>query len=229
MADNDDRSQDEAPQGDPAEEPKGRGRGPNDAGEDWDDWDDDWAQRNPSGGGGTDTKLIAVIVIAVVAIIAVILFTRKGDDDKDSAPPQQQPGNTEQTDGGGFCGDWPAELGGSGQNVGAEGVHVWSDFEGIHVRASGGEPTTVKVTGDASYKVKSPGTGVTASATEGAEVTFELPAGDGSAGPDLDVSCEVGSLTIEATRGGAPVAPEQIHVGDSAKAPENPATYERDE
>lgn len=194
--------------------------------DDWDDWDDDdrWGGgRTGSGGGGTDLRLIALLVAAVVAIVAVVLLTRK--DDKNQTTGDQ---TTATTQAGGLCGNWPAALGGAGKNVTEDGVFVWSDFTGIHIRARGSAETIVKVTGDTSYKVKNEDAAFTASAKEGTEVTFTFPAGDGAAGPDLDVSCEVGRLTIEATSGGAPLAADKIHIGDTGRADANPVTYSRD-
>lgn len=207
--------------------PNGPRKGADDWDDDWDDDDDDWNERRGPG-NGPDVRLIGVIVVAVVLIAAVVLLTRKKDDDTKTTPDkQEQAGSTEPQKG--FCGDWPASFGGDGKNVAAApGLYVWSDFFGIHVRSNATEPIMVKITGNAEYKVKAAGDGVEASGDKGADLSFTLPAGKGTVGPDLDISCEVTTLSIEATKGATPLPPEEIMLGGSSKATTNPARVTRD-
>lgn len=207
---------------DSANAPAGAGR--QDDG--WDEWDDeDW--QKPASGGGTDTKLIAVIVVAAVAIIAVLLFTRRDGEDKTQAGPDE-PTTEETVDEGNR--DWPWAIGGQGKDLDADGLHIWSDLEGIHLRAKNDAPITVVFTADDPVTVKNPGGDVTASANEGETLTFEFPAGsDGTAGPDLDVSGFVSEFSVEATTADGPLPTEQFHVGDSATAEDNPAIFRRGE
>lgn len=192
----------------------------------WDDWDDEEWQK-PASGGGTDTKLIAVIVVAAVAIIAVLLFTRRDGDEK-AEPAGEEPVAEETVEEGNR--DWPWAIGGQGDNIDADGLYLWSDLEGIHLRAKNDAAVTVVFTADDPVTVKNPGGDVTASSTEGETITFEFPAGsDGAAGPDLDVSGFVSEFSVEVTTADGPLPTEQFHVGDSANADDNPATFRRGE
>lgn len=188
-----------------------------------DDWDDDDWDDEPSS-SSTDTRLIAVVVVAAVAIIAVILLTRgDGGADRPEASDTPPESVTEEENR-----DWPWDLGGQGESISEDGLHLWSDLDGIHLRAVGDTPITVVFTADDPVSVKDAGTGVTASTDEGEEITFELPAGsDGSDGPDLDVSGWVGRFSVEATTPDGPLELDRFHVGDSAQARSNPATFER--
>ena len=210
-----------------AEEPAPKAKGKAAAAAD-DDWDDDWDDRRGGGGGGRrDLTVVFGIVIAALVIALVVVATRdNGNGSGDNAGGNGGGGGKDK---GGFCGDWPAALGGQGKNVAkSAGTYVWSDFQGIHVRSNNTDPVTVKVVGNKEFAVTKPGAGVQASAEKGAEVSFEIPAGEGTSGPDLNVGCEVTSIGFEVTKAGTKVEPEAIKVGDSSVADANPAQFSRD-
>lgn len=197
----------------------------------WDDWadDDDW--KGSSGGGGTDTRLIAVVLVAAVAIIATILFTRNdsgGDGASDSQEQVADEGGENAEGDDDEILDWPWAIGGQGGNIDDPGFYIWSDLEGIHLRSNIESPLTVVITADDPIVVKDAGAGVTASTTEGTEITFEFPAdSDGSDGPDLDVSGFVTEFSVDARTDEGPIPLDRFHVGDSADADANPAIFRR--
>ena len=202
--------------------------------EDWDDdddWDedDDWDDRPGRGGGGggrRDLTIVFAVIAAVLAIALVVVATKDDGGSTDGATGGGGSGGQEE---GGFCGDWPAALGGAGKNVSTgAGVYIWSDFGGIHIRSNNTEAVTVKTVGNKEFTVTKPGDGVQASADKGSEITFQLPAGDGTSGPDLNVGCEVTSIGFEVQKGTAKVPPDAIKIGDSAVADANPAQFTRD-
>lgn len=200
--------------------------------DDWDDdWDDedDWDDRRPAG-GRRDLTLVFGLIAAVLLVVLVVVITKKDSGSSDGSTTGATPGASGSTTvPQGFCGDWPASFGGDGKNVAkAEGVYVWSDFDGIHVRANQAKAVEVKVTGNTDFKVKDAGDGTTASATSGKEITLSLPAGKGASGPDLDVPCETTSLGFEVTQGGARVPAASIKVGGDATAEANPVQFARE-
>ncbi len=217
---------------------KGKGKGPNAAkGDDWDDdWDDDdWDDRGSGSGPGgrKDLTIPLAILAAVLAIVLVVVLTQDSGSDSDDAGGNDTPaGSTAPAGGEGegpLCGNWPAAFGGDGSNVASgEGVYVWSDFGGIHVRSNGADPVVVKIVASSTIKVASPGDGVETSAESGTEITATLPAGAGTAGPDLDVPCDTQTIGFEVTKGGAPVDAATIKVGGSGTAEANPASFTRD-
>lgn len=210
-------------------QPQGR---PSD--DDVDDWDDDWDEDDWDDdgrpGGGLDLRLVGAIVAAVVLVVLVVLFTRDDGESSTNAETTVPSGETQPTgDQGGFCGDWPAGFGGDGTSVaGIDGVHIWSDFGGIHLRSNLDEPVTVKLTGNSDFAVSAPGTTAELSAQEGKEITATFPPGDGSDGPDFDISCFVTNLDVEVTGPDGPIEPTLINIGGSSVATENPYTLVRD-
>jgi hypothetical protein len=190
------------------------------ADDDWDDddWDDD------DRGGRRDMTLIIVIAVAVAVIALVVILTRPKDD-KTPNPGTTAP--TQTTGGGGPCKDWPAIIGGAGKSVASgEGVYVWSDFQGWHVRSSRTDPVVVKMTAPSAIKVKAKGNAV-ASSNSAPSVTLTIPPGDGKTGPDLDLDCNVSTVDIEVSANGTDVKPTEIKLGDSGKADSNPVTIAR--
>ena len=216
--------------------PRERGRRPSKNGGQGsgnDSWDDDWEDDDwddGGRGGGLDLRLVGAIVAAVVLVVLVVLFTR--DDGKDTKNDQAATpsGETKPAeDKGGFCGNWPAAFGGDGSNATVtDGVHVWSDFGGIHVRSNLDEPVTVKLSGNSDFSVTNAGTAAKLSAKKGKEITAEFAASDGSDGPDLDVSCFVTVLNVEVTGADGPLDANQINIGGSSVATENPYKLVRD-
>lgn len=204
-----------------------KGKGRPSANDSWDDdWDGDWDDTGRVG-GGLDLRLVGAIVAAVVLVVLVVLFTR---DDKDSGKDEaEDPIESAEGGDGGLCGNWPAPFGGDGTNATVtDGVHLWSDFGGIHVRSNMDEPVTVKLTGDSDFTVTDPGTSAALSAQEGKKITVEFDASDGSDGPDFDLSCFVTVLTVEATGADGRLEPGQINIGGSSVATGNPYKLVRD-
>ncbi|HEY4377696.1 MAG TPA: hypothetical protein VGM93_11080 [Acidimicrobiales bacterium] len=226
--------------------------------DDWDD-DDDWDRGGRGGPGGPRRDLTYVVgIAAVVLIIAlVVVLANKGnnkDDSKANSPTTQatQAGQTPTTGHGGFCGNLPPQLGGQGKVAvsGKDGVYLWSDFFGVHVRAKGPDVTTVKITAtapikvkdtadpknkeekklyDASYAAWSAAAGNGASATSSGNIlTITVPAGSAPLGPNLDVPCPVTNMTISVSTPAGPVAADTIHLGDTGAAPRNPFDIQRE-
>ena len=197
--------------------------------DDWDD-EDDWDDRPGRGGGnggGRRDLTIVFAVIAVVLAVALVVVATKDTGSNSDATGGTGGGNNKPK--GDLCGNWPASLGGDGKNVSSgAGVYLWSDFDGIHVRSNNAEPVKVTVVGNKEFAVTKPGAGVQASADKGTEITFDLPAGAGTAGPDLNVPCATTSLGFEVAKAGASVPPQTIKVGGSAVADANPAQFTRD-
>ena len=227
----------EVPSGEASPAPRDRGRRPSkgsgqaSANDGWDDdWDDDDWDDDGRSGSGLDLRLVGAIVAAVVIVVLVVLFTREGDSDTNKDEAKTPTGETQPGDDqGGFCGNWPASFGGDGSNATVtDGVHVWSDFGGIHVRSNLDEPVTVKLSGNSDFSVSAPGTAGKLSATEGKEISAEFAAGDGSDGPDFDVSCYVTVLNVEVTGADGPLDATQINLGGSSVATENPYKLVRD-
>ena len=228
----------EIPSGEGSPGPRDRSRRPSknsgqaSGNDDWDgdDWDDDDWDDDGRGGSGLDLRLVGAIVAAVVIVVLVVLFTRDGDSDTTKEEVATPSGEVQPDDDqGGFCGNWPASFGGDGSNATVtDGVHVWSDFGGIHVRSNLDEPVTVKLSGNSDFSVSSPGTAGELSAKEGKEITAEFEASDGSDGPDFDVSCYVTVLNVEVTGADGPLDASQINLGGSSVATENPYKLVRD-
>lgn len=216
-----------------------------------DDWDDDdWDDDDGRGGGGRrDLTLVIAIAGAVAVIALVVILTRPKDNNSSSST--TTPGATTTSARGGFCDGWPGALGGDGSNVSkGEGVYIWSGIvkgkdngkgssNGIHIRNNGTDPVEVKVDTayvanpakpstdtDPTFTVTNKGT-ATASAASGKEVTFTLPAGKGTDGPDLAVPCGATTMAFDVTAGGSAIPATQIKVGGSAKAEANPANFTR--
>lgn len=224
---------------DPRDEDRPRGRsgsGRGDGGQrpaQDDDWDDDWDDDDEAGGGRRDLTLIFAIIAAVAVIALVIVLTQKSSDKNDStAGGSTTPGQTQDSGGGtpptggGFCDQWPGAVGGNKATaVKADGVRIWSDFDGWHVRANRKDVTTIKLASPGTIKVKDKGN---ATATpDGKDVALTIPAGDGSAGPDLDLDCTVSSITFTIQGGASSLPAGQIQVGDTGSADNNPVTFRR--
>ncbi|MEO6989844.1 MAG: hypothetical protein ABI239_14500 [Aquihabitans sp.] len=228
----------DVPDGDEAAAPRGRGQRPSKgkggppAKDSWDDdWDDDDWEDDDRGGGGLDLRLVGAVVAAIVLVVLVVLFTRDdGDDDAKQGESATPNGQTEPADDkGGFCGNWPADVGGDGSNATVvDGIHVWSDFGGIHLRSNMDQPVTVKLSGNSDFSVSEPGTGAKLSAQDGKAITVDFDPGDGSIGPDFDVSCNVTVLTIEASDAEGLLETTEINIGGSSLATENPYKLVRD-
>lgn len=197
-------------------------------------WDDEWNDETwtdpPERSGRRDLVIVVGIVAAILVIGLVLVTTSKRPTDRGegtgtgAAPAEARA----KKDKGGFCDDWPAALGGDGAGVSrAPGTSIWSDFGGIHLRANVDKPIRVTLTANAPYTVTRRGSGVTASADSGPALTFDLPAGHGETGPDLNVPCTATGLRLEVLQDGLPVPPEAIHVGGSSTAAANPASFLR--
>ncbi len=188
-----------------------------------DDWDDDWDDEPPRRGGRDLTLVYAIIAAAVVIVLAVVLT--RPDDSGDDATGATGDGGTGTT---AIQKNWQgpvgADIGEGGSQVqariaGEDGVFIWTDFEGWHVRAKQpGEVTVVVRAETVTDKAKG---GEPAS-----EVTVVLPAGgDGTTGADLDLGGSE-SASFEVSVDGTPVAAEVIKVGGGdAVADANPVTF----
>lgn len=129
------------------------------------------------------------------------------------------------------CGDWDAAFNVAPDEV-TEGVYIWSDFEGWHVRLAGDAPGSIagSVSGQVLPELYSPpdAPGVETTIDEGANrLSFELTGGDQPVGIDFNAGCEQQALTFELTSDGAPVPVEQIHLGKRGVVVELPLVARR--
>jgi len=200
-----------------------------------DDWDDDWDDDDTGRGGKRDLTLVYAIIAAAVVIVLAVVLTRPKDGDSGSDANKTNDGGTTA----------PAEVvknwqGGVGDAVGkegadaqkraesAEGVYVWTDFGGWHLRNNNAKDVSVTVTAD-QVRVKKTDdgddgdeSGDTPFATE---TTVTLPAGDGKDGIGLDLGTSE-SATFTFTIDGNNVPADQIFLGGAdAVADQNPVTF----
>lgn len=198
-----------------------------------DDWDDDdWDDDDTGRGGKRDLTLVYAIVAAAIVIVLAVVLTRPKDDDASSGG------------GSGATTTAVAEIvknwqDGVGDAVGkdgadaqkraesAEGVTIWTDFGGWHLRNSNTQDASVTVTAD-QVRVKKTDDGddgdESGDAPFATETTVTLPGGDGKDGIGLDLGNSE-SVTFTVTIDGQNVAADQIFLGGAdAVAGANPVT-----
>ena len=192
-----------------------------------DDWDDDWDDEDSDRGGKRDLTLVYAIVAAAIVIVLAVVLTRPSDDDStgDAGPSGGTAAAT--TAPAAPVKNWQGPVGDAvGQNgkeaqaraETAEGIYIWTDFGGWHLRNNGAEEATVTIAAD---QVKEGG-GDGSFATE---ATVTLPAGDGKEGKDIDLGNSE-SATFTITIGGTNVPAEKIFLGGAeGVADANPVTF----
>ncbi|MGN6692960.1 MAG: hypothetical protein ACTHN0_02190 [Aquihabitans sp.] len=199
-----------------------------------DDWDDDdWDDDDTGRGGKRDLTLVYAIVAAAIVIVLAVVLTRPKDDNSSSDGGNDAAATTA-----------PAEIvknwqGGVGDAVGkdgadaqkraekGEGVYVWTDFGGWHLRSNNTQDVSVTVAAD-QVRVKKTDDGddgdESGDAPFSTETTVTLPAGDGKDGIGLDLGNSE-SVTFTFTIDGKNVAADQIFLGGGdAVAEANPVT-----
>lgn len=129
------------------------------------------------------------------------------------------------------CGDWDTAFNYPPKEI-QEGVYIWSDFDGWHIRLSGTVvPELVgSVTGSYMPPVQSKtGGDVTVTPDEaGNRLNFTIRPGIEPVGFDFSAGCKQKELTFGlATTGGAEVPVEQIHLGDRGSVEAYPLVARR--
>ena len=193
-----------------------------------DDWDDEWDDDDDGGRGGKrDLTVVYAIVAATIVIVLAVVLTQNKDD-----------GGTSDGGGGGNAAaatttadpapvkNWQGPVADAVGENGAEaqkraesgeGVYIWTDFGGWHVRVNGADPVTVTV---AAGQVKQAG-----ESDFKTEAVLDLPAGDGKTGADLDLgSSESATFTVAVN--GANIPADQIFLGGAeGVADANPVAF----
>lgn len=203
-----------------------------------DDWDDDWDDDDDGGRGGKrDLTLVYAIIAAAIVIVLAVVLTRPKDDDSSTNASTNNGNNAATTapaapekNWQGGVGDAVGKDGADAQKraEGAEGIYVWTDFGGWHLRNNTGDDVSVTVTAD-QVRVKKTDDRDDGDESQdtpfSTEATVTLPAGDGKDGVGLDLGTSE-SATFTFTVGGKNVPADQIFLGGAeAVADQNPVTF----
>ena len=129
------------------------------------------------------------------------------------------------------CGTWDAAFNNPPTEV-ADGVFIWSDFDGWHVRLAGANPATVtgSVTGQVTPTLQSEATapGVEVKQDDAAKrLTFNLTGGEVPVGFDFSAGCKQKELTFDLTTAGTAVAVDRIRLGSKGVVKEYPLVARR--
>ncbi|WP_426570848.1 hypothetical protein [Aquihabitans sp. McL0605] len=129
------------------------------------------------------------------------------------------------------CGDWDSAFNFPPKEV-ADGVYIWSDFQGWHVRLAGTAVSSLRgsVTGQYVPALQSPTTAQGVKVTKddlGKALKFDLVAGEKPVGFDFSAGCRQKELTFDLTSNGTSVAPETIHLGSRGVVKEFPLVARR--
>lgn len=128
------------------------------------------------------------------------------------------------------CGDWDTAFNFPPKEI-SEGVYIWSDFQGWHVRLSGTALTELSgsVTGQYMPPLQNKtGGDVTVTPDEaGNRLTFTIRPGMEPVGFDFSAGCKQKELTFDLTSNGTSVPVEQIHLGDRGAVKEYPLVARR--
>lgn len=209
-------------------------------------------EHGPDAGGSKGRILVGIALLVIGVIVAVIAVQSLGDDDGDSnasktdvksatttaaeettttaAPtivPTTIPGGALPTG----CGTWDHAFDVAPESF--DGVSIYSDFDGWHVRLApdGPESITGTVTGQTMPTVSDAplpeGTEIT-ELPEGATIAFRVTAGEEPVGFDFEVTCEQKQLVF-ALNGpdGAPLDPADVRVGMQGEVAELPVVAQR--
>lgn len=129
------------------------------------------------------------------------------------------------------CGDWDTAFNFPPKEI-KEGVYIWSDFEGWHVRLSG--TSVPELTGSVTGQYMPPIQGQTGGDVvvtpdeAGKRITFAIKPGMEPVGFDFSAGCKQKELTFAlATTNGVQVAVDQIHLGDRGAVKEYPLVARR--
>jgi hypothetical protein len=191
-----------------------------------DDWDDDWDDDDDRGGPKRDMTVVWAIVAAAIVIVIAVVLTRPSDDGSDGGGNSAAGGTSAPAEVvKNWQGDVADAVGPEGADAqaraeSADGVYIWTDFGGWHVRSNGDQEVTVVVAAD---QVRQTGEG--GDEEFATETTLTLPAGDGATGADLDLGNSE-SATFTVSIGGTNVAADQIFLGGAeGVAEQNPVTF----
>lgn len=187
-----------------------------------DGWDDDWDDDDRGGGRRDLTLVYAIVAAAIVIVLAVVLTRPKDDTSGDNAtkdtPTTQTTAKPEP--------QWQGPVGEAVDKVEArigaeEGVFIWTDFNGWHVRNTLAEPVTVDVTADQVLQKDASGK---TSGDPKTEVSVSVPPGDFATGVDLDLFFS-NAATFKVSQGTATVPVPQIKLGGTGQADQNPISF----
>lgn len=200
-----------------------------------DDWDDDWDDEDTSRSKRDMTLVYAVVAAAIVIVLAVVL-TRPKDDSTGSDNNASTPASAT-TEAAPPSKNWQGPVGDAVGKDGAdaqkraesaEGVYIWTDFGGWHLRSN--NPKAVKVTVAADQvRVKATDDGddgdEDGNAAFATETVVDLPAGSGTDGVGLDLgNSEKATFTVSID--GQNVAADTIFLGGGdGVADQNPVIF----
>lgn len=128
------------------------------------------------------------------------------------------------------CGDWDTAFNFPPKEI-KEGVYIWSDFDGWHIRLSG--TVVPELSGSVTGQYTPPVQGQTGGDVvvtpdeAGKRLTFTIKPGMEPVGFDFSTGCKQKELTFDLTTNGAAVPFEQIHLGDRGAVKEYPLVARR--
>ena len=102
-----------------------------------------------------------------------------------------------------------------------QGVFIWTDFNGWHVRNTLAAPVTVVVTADAILQKDASGK---ATGDPKTEVTIDVAPGGYKTGADLDLGFS-GNASFKVLQGTNPIPADQIKLGGKGQADQNPVSF----
>jgi hypothetical protein len=195
-----------------------------------DDWDDDWDDEDDERGPKRDLTLVYAIVAAAIVIVLAVVLTRPKDDNGTTNGNEGAAATTTAVaapvkNWQGPVGDAVGKDGADAQKraEGGEGVYIWTDFGGWHLRNNNTQEVTVTVSAD-KVRQKS-GDGKGDDAPFATELTVKLPAGDGAEGVEIDLG-DSENATFVVKAGGKDVPADQIFLGGAeGVADANPVTF----
>ena len=200
-----------------------------------------------------------IIAVAVAVVLVIIGFVVLGGDDSGNEGPTASGGGTSAAADGGTtqitsqqapfgakvltpttlppgavprgCGTWDTAFNNPPKEV-VDGVYVWSDFDGWHVRLAGPTLSSVSGTVRGQYlpALQSPATAAGVTVTPdaaGKRLVFELEAGEQPVGFDFSAGCDQKELTFDLVAAGAAVPLERIHLGSKGVVEEVPIVARR--
>lgn len=115
------------------------------------------------------------------------------------------------------CGDWDVAASFAPEPI-PEGIAIWSDFDGWHVRASGTEVGTVtgRITGTVRPNLlpnPEPERVDAAAPPDGSDLFFTIRPGEEPEGFDFSAGCSQKALTFDIKSDAQPTDPALVHLG----------------
>jgi hypothetical protein len=175
--------------------------------------------------GMIGTILLAIAAFAVIIVTVATMASREGTEESVSANTAVSDTPTTEAEAARdlqWQGPVIESVGDVPTRIAAEvGVFIWSDFDGWHVRSTLDDPVTVTVTADAIVELSGSGE-ATDETVSGVTATIEP--GDGTEGLDLDLGFST-SATFSINVDGDPLPANEIKLGGSGQAEQNPVSF----